>query len=272
MKLCDYHVHSEFSSDSNAALIDIIETAIALGLPQICITDHHDIGFIVQEPGGPDFQLDTDAYLPALKQLQEQYKDRIDLRLGVELGLMSHVADEVRNYVASYPEYDFIIGSSHLVHGLDPYYPAYYQGKTETQAIHEYFESILENVSVIDDYCVYGHLDYIVRYCPSGESAFHFSDHKELFEAIFKIIIENGKGIEINTGSLYKNMSYAHPHIDILKFYRQMGGEIITVGSDAHDPKYLCYGFEDIVRQLLLSLGYKYYCTYKNKKPEFHLL
>lgn len=272
MKICDYHVHSEFSDDSNASLTNIIEKAISLGLPKICITDHHDIDFTVHAPGDMDFQLDTDAYLPALKDIHDKYKNHIDIRFGVELGLMAHIADKIKAYAEKYPEYDFIIGSSHLVHGRDPYYPAYYKGKTETQAIREYFESILENVSVINDFCVYGHLDYIVRYCPSGEQAFNFNEHKDIFEAIFKILIEKGKGIEINTGSLYKNMTYAHPHMDILRLYRQMGGEIITVGSDAHVPEYICYGFEDTARDMLQSLGYKYYCTFKNKKPEFNPL
>lgn len=272
MRICDYHVHSEFSDDSDAPLIDIIHKAISLGLPKICITDHHDVDFVVQEPDGPDFQLDTDSYLSTLKELQSRYKDQIDIRIGVELGLMSHVVDHAYDYVKKYPQFDFIIASSHLINGLDPYYPSYFDGKDDSQAIHEYLESILENISAFDHYCVYGHLDYIVRYCPSGEKAFAFSEHRDLLEAIFKIIINKSKGIEINTGSLYKNMSYPHPHIDILKLYKEMGGEIITVGSDAHDPKFLCYGFEDTVRDLLLSLGYKYYCTYKDMKPEFNPL
>jgi histidinol-phosphatase (PHP family) len=272
LKICDYHVHSEFSDDSQSSLDSIIQKAIALDISKICITDHLDIDFPVSEADGMSFQLDTPAYLSALKDIQEKYRDKIDIRLGVELGLMGHIADKIKKYTDTYPEYDFIIGSSHLVHGMDPYYPAYYEGKTETEAIREYFESILENVTLIDDYCVYGHLDYIVRYCPSGEKAFDFNQHKDLFEAIFKIIIEKGKGIEINTGSLYKNMSYAHPHMDILKLYKEMGGEIITVGSDAHKPEYLCYGFEDRARDMLQSLGYKYFCTYKDKKPEFNPL
>lgn len=272
MKICDFHVHSEFSDDSDAPLIDIIKKAISLGLPKICITDHHDVDFVIHEPGGPDFQLDTDSYLSTLKELQSRYKKEIDIRIGVELGLMPHVADHAYDYVKKYPKFDFIIGSSHLINGLDPYYPSFFNDKTDSQAIREYLESILANVSVFDHYCVYGHLDYIIRYCPGGEKSFHFAEYKELLEAIFKIIIEQGKGIEINTGGLYHNMSYAHPHIDILKLYKEMGGEIITVGSDAHDPKYLCYGFDDTVRNLLLSLGYKYYCTYKDMKPEFHSL
>ena len=94
----------------------------------------------------------------------------------------------------------------------------------------------------------------------------------DVLEQIFKIIIPKGKGIEINTGSMYKNMSYAHPHMDILKLYKDMGGEIITVGSDAHKPEYLCYDFETYARDALTSLGYRYYCTFKNRKPEFNPL
>ena len=126
------------------------------------------------------------------------------------------IADKYKN------ELDFIIGSSHLVRGLDPYYPAYYEGRAEIEGIRDYFESILDNVTLIDDFDVYGHLDYVVRYCPSGEKIFRMSDYKEVFEQIFKKIIPKGKGIEINTGSLYKNMSYAHPHMDILKLYKDI--------------------------------------------------
>lgn len=272
MKICDFHVHSEFSDDSEALLSSIIEKAISLDISQICITDHHDIDFIVQKPGDMDFQLNTDAYLDALKSLRDKYNNKIDIRLGVELGLMNTVAAKAKAYTDKYTDFDFIIGSSHLVHGADPYYPAYYEGRTEKEALRDYFESILENVSLMDCYNVYGHLDYAVRYCPSGENAFIFDEHKDIFEAIFKIIIPEGKGIEINTGSLYKGMSYAHPHPDILKLYRDMGGEIITVGSDAHDPKYLCYGFETYVRDILTALGYQYYCTFKKQKPEFNTL
>ena len=115
-------------------------------------------------------------------------------------------------------------------------------------------------------------LDYAVRYCPSGESAFRFSDYADVFEAILKTIIEHGKGIEINTGSLYKNMTYAHPHPSILKLYKELGGEIITVGSDAHIPKYIGYDFETYARDILTATGFRYYCTFEQMKPVFHKL
>jgi histidinol-phosphatase (PHP family) len=272
MIICDSHIHSEFSSDSDTSLSSIAEKAISLGLPKICLTDHHDIDFIIQEEGGMDFQLDTPAYIKAAKEIQDIYRDKIDIRIGVELGLMNSVVQKARDYASTYKELDFIIGSSHLVRGLDPYYPSFYEGREEIECVRDYFVSILENVSLIDDYDVYGHLDYIVRYCPSGQGIFNIKDYYDVIEEIFRIIIPKGKGIEINTGSLYKNMDYPHPHIDILKLYRQMGGEIITVGSDAHKPEYIGYGFETVARDILENLGYRYYCTFKNRKPEFNPL
>ena len=272
MIICDSHIHSEFSSDSSAPLDSIIQKAIQLGIPKICLTDHHDIDFPINPEDGFDFQLDFDSYFAAIDEIRHRYGDRIDVRSGVELGLMNTVAGKARDIADKYKnELDFIIGSSHLVRGLDPYYPAYYKGRTEIEGIRDYFESILENVTLIDDFDVYGHLDYVVRYCPSGEKIFRMADYNDVLEQIFKIIIPKGKGIEINTGSLYKNMSYAHPHMDILKLYKDMGGEIIT-GSDAHKPEYLCYDFETYARDALTSLGYRYYCTFKNRKPEFNPL
>ena len=168
--------------------------------------------------------------------------------------------------------FDFVIGSSHVVHGYDPYYGEFFENREESACYREYFESILANVQTFDNYSIYGHLDYAVRYCPSGESAFRFSDYADVFEAILKTIIEHGKGIEINTGSLYKNMTYAHPHPSILKLYKELGGEIITVGSDAHIPKYIGYDFETYARDILTATGFRYYCTFEQMKPVFHKL
>ena len=137
MKLCDHHLHSEFSDDSETELTDIVEQALHLGMSEICITDHHDIDYPKDEEGHT-FLLDTGRYISAVRKLQEQYKDKLTIRLGVELGLMSHIADKIIAYTDKYHDFDFIIGSSHLVYGKDPYYPAYYEGRSEKEALLEY--------------------------------------------------------------------------------------------------------------------------------------
>ena len=111
MIICDSHVHSEFSSDSSASLDSIIQKAISLGIPKICITDHHDIDFPVNPEDGYDFQLDAPAYIAAMDKLREKYKDKIDIRTGVELGLMNSVAAKAKKFSEDYPDLDFIIGS-----------------------------------------------------------------------------------------------------------------------------------------------------------------
>ena len=271
MILSDNHIHSCFSSDSTTSLEDIANTAISLGLESICITDHHDIDFVIN-PAQPqmNFQLDTANYLIALTKLKENYTGRLDIRFGVELGLMSTVMDKVADYLNQY-QFDFIIGSSHLVNGLDPFLSSYYEGKTDVQAYREYFESILENINLTKDYDVYGHLDYVVRYGPSKDKNYFFKDYIDIFEAILKKIINQGKGIEVNTAGLYKGLPFPHPKMEILALYKQLGGEIITIGSDAHLPKYLGHSFS-IVNELLLNTGFEYYSTFKNRKPYFHPL
>ncbi len=265
----DYHVHSCFSSDSETPIKDIIETAISRGFDTICITDHNDIDFPVTDEG-MDFQLDIEKYVAIVSALKNEYKNKITVCLGIEMGLMSHISEEVKKCVNSQP-FDFVIGSSHLVNKADPYYPEYYEGRTEVEAYRAYFESILENAKVIKDYDVYGHLDYVVRYGPTQNKNFKYDDYADIFEEILKQLITDGKGIEINTGGLYKNLGYPHPHMDILKRYRELGGEIVTIGSDGHTTDKIGYGF-DKAEQYLLEAGFEYYTIFKGRKPEFRKL
>lgn len=268
--LADCHLHSEFSSDSKTPVTAMLTQACSRGMQYFYLTDHHDIDFPKDAAGGLDFQLDTPRYLAYLQELSVEYSGQIIIQKGVELGLMSHITDKLDAYVTQY-DFDFVIGSSHLVRGIDPYYPEYYEGRSQKEAYREYFESIYENILSFQNYDVYGHLDYVVRYGPTQNKDWHFSDYADIFEIILRTLIEQGKGIEINTAGLYKGLGYPHPHRDILSLYRKLGGEIITIGSDAHAPEYFGYGF-DIAKELLLSSGFRYYTLFHQRKPEFHSL
>lgn len=272
MILADSHVHSLFSSDSEESPKAIIETCISKGFQYAFFTDHHDMDFPVN-PAEPemDFQLDFDSYFETLLALKDQYSDRIEVRIGIEQGICPDVASRISDLSNSYP-FDFIIGSSHLtslVNG-DPYYPSYYEGKSYINAYREYFESEAENVLLTDGFDVYGHIDYPVRYCPDKNFVFNFSDYSDIIEILLKRLIECGKGIEINTSGIVK-IGYPHPHFDILKMYRDLGGEIITIGSDAHISENIGVGF-DTARDIMETLGYKYYAIYKERKPNFFRL
>ena len=267
----DYHLHTEFSSDCTTPIRDLIAASREKGLTEICITDHHDEDFPMDTGSPHDFQLDFDRYFTTLCALQEEYQPDFTLKIGIEQGIMPSTCEKMSGFSARYPMLDFIICSSHVVDGFDPYYPAYFEKWGEAPGYRKYFEDILYNVTHFSDYSVYGHMDYILRYGPTKADNFDVRDYLELFEAIFRAILDHGKGIELNTGSLYRGMDFAHPHPTLLKLYREMGGEIITFGSDAHDTVHVGHAFAEGA-ELLRSLGFKYYCTFSKLQPEFHLL
>ncbi|MDR0963067.1 MAG: histidinol-phosphatase HisJ family protein, partial [Clostridium sp.] len=163
--IADTHLHSSFSNDSDTPMEAMIQQGIKKGLRIMCFTEHQDEDFpdTPGYPALPNNLVETDSYLYDILRFREKYQDQITLLFGIELGLQPHVADFNTNYAKSYP-FDFIIGSSHVCQGMNPYYPLFFADKTDETAYRLYFESILQNLLVFDDFDVYGHLDYIVRY------------------------------------------------------------------------------------------------------------
>lgn len=261
--LADYHLHSCFSGDSSANPEDIIKKAVSLGMTRICFTDHNDFDF----PGDIDFSLDTDSYFSRLSILKERYQSQIHIGIGMEAGLEPCFADKTKKLVNSYP-FDFVIGSSHLVHRKDPYYPDFFLNRKEKDCFSEYFLSILENLKSYQDFDVYGHLDYIVRYAPLKDQNYSYMDFSDIFDQILKTLISGGKGIEVNSGGLRNGFSFPNPHPDIIHRYRELGGEIITVGSDAHVPEHIGYQF-NFIKELVKACGFSYYTVFENRRPVF---
>ena len=161
-----------------------------------------------------------------------------------------------------------MIGSSHVMHGVDPYYPAYWENHTEEEGYQEYFESILENIAVFDGFDVYGHIDYVVRYGPNKNASYSYQKYADIIDEILKALIIKGKGIEINTGGFKYGLGHPNPTEDIIKRYHELGGEIITIGADAHQPEHVAFDFEK-VPSILKEAGFTHYTVFKNRKPEF---
>lgn len=265
--LWDTHMHCHFSSDSDTNPVDMIDAAINKKLSGICFTDHMDLDYPVLNDGEVEFLLDTDTYFASINKLIQEYQNKFNIRCGIELGLQPHVAKENAKIASSYP-FDFIIGSSHVVHKQDPYYDSYYEGKTEDEAYLEYFESILENINCFTDFDVYGHIDYVVRYGPNRNKFYSYNKFSEVIDEILTKLISLGKGIEINTGGFKYGLGHPNPTEDIIKRYRMLGGEIITIGADAHKPEHVAYDF-DKVPSILKEAGFEYFTVFKQRKPEF---
>lgn len=267
----DFHCHTSFSSDSEASPESMIEQAISLGLETICFTDHMD--YLFPEQYKERFVFDPEAYFQKLAECRNRYSSSIHILAGIELGLRNEpdIKKEClafyRDIAKKYP-FDFLIGSTHILEYKDPYYPEYWDTHNKKEGLLRYFESILHNIRYYDMFQVYGHLDYLVRYLPGNQKDYCYCDYTDLLDDILRSLIETGRGIEVNTAAYKYGLSYAHPRAEILKRYRELGGEILTIGSDSHSPEHLAYDFSR-AREMLLSLGYQYYTVFQARRPEF---
>ena len=269
----DNHVHTSFSSDSDTPMEDMILRAKALGLSSICFTDHMDYGF-PYEKYQMDFLFSPDGYVTKIKELSAKYTD-FPIRMGVELGLKEDIFELATALTKSY-DFDFVIGSTHLVDNIDPYYEEYWENYGEINGIHHYYEATYQNIRQGFDFDVYGHIDYVIRYCPSikaskaqNNEAFYqqmIQQNKDILDEILLTLIHLGKGIEVNTGGLKYGLGQPNPHEAILRRYHELGGEILTIGSDAHETGYLAYEFEKIPA-LLQNCGFRYYTEFHKRKP-----
>lgn len=263
----DYHMHSSFSGDSDAPMEDMAKRALELGLTHICLTEHYDPDYVYDFGEEGMFELNTDSYLYELLKVKNKYAGQLEIGFGVELGLQPHLKKQLALYAKSY-DFDFIIGSSHICNRKDPYYPDFFEGRSEDKAHHEYFEAVLECVKSLPYFDVYGHLDYVVRYGPTKNDGYTYQKHSDIFDSILTTLIDNEKGLEVNTGGFRSGLNQPNPCADILKRYRELGGEIITVGSDAHEPKDIAADF-DKVCDILKECGFRYYCVFRNRIPEY---
>ena len=259
----DFHLHTSFSGDCHITPSVQIEKAISLGMDRICITDHHDYDVV----SDCDFTLDIPAYFPAMENLRTCYEGRIQLEIGVELGLQNHISDYLQTVSKQYP-FDFIIGSNHFIDGLDPYFPLFYDGRSEREAYERFFQVSFMRVQALDCFDVLGHLDYVVRYGPNKNQEYVVTDYLEYIDPILKTLIEKGKGLECNTGGFRCGLGHPNPCEGILRRYRQLGGEILTIGSDAHQPEHVGIRFNHAA-DLLKDCGFRYYTVFHQRTPLF---
>lgn len=271
----DNHVHTSFSSDSDTPMESMIQRGIELGLSSICFTDHIDYGF-PSEKYGMDFLYSMEDYFSTIQDLSAKYPE-LTLRTGVELGLKKDILP-LATSLAKTHSFDFIIGSTHLVDNIDPYYPEYWEAYGEETGIRHYYEVTYENICQGFDFDVYGHIDYVIRYCPAMKKALSLGTVNEnfyqnslqsnwdLINEILSKLIQLNKGIELNTGGLKYGLGHPNPHENILHRYYELGGEILTIGSDAHETKHLAYDF-GLVVPILKKCGFASYTEFKKRTP-----
>ena len=260
--IADMHVHTRWSSDSVTSVEEQVERAIELGMKSICITDHQDFDapkfppdyftFLIDERGDDEA---ISAYIEDLTRIKTIYEQRIEVLLGIELGIQPHIADRLTKLADSFP-FDFIIGSTHAFCKMDAEDKRHYEGVDIELAVSQYFQEELQNIKLFQGFDVAGHMDFVLRYGPGALEQFTYAKYGEILDEILKELIATGRGIECNTSKFAaKNMT--NPHRDIIKRYAQLGGEIITSGSDSHVSSRLVEGFRE-VGEMVKDCGIQY--------------
>lgn len=264
----DTHIHSTFSSDSRIEPEKACEKAISLGLDGLAITDHLDCGL----PWPEDLRLDFDQYSKAIDILKSKYAGRLKVLKGIEVGIQPSVLKECGMVVKSY-DFDYVIGSIHIIDGVDPYLNNYYNDKSPREAYGRYLELILFMIDNFDDFDVLGHMEYITRYSPYDDRMLRYDDNADLIDEILKKLIEKGKGLEVNTASFRERNGKKAIDIDrkILKKYKELGGQLICLASDAHLEEHIGYKFK-YYGELLIDEGFKYIVHFEKRKPVFDKL
>lgn len=284
--LADYHIHSKYSDDSEEDLEKIIETAINKGIGEICFTDHVDYGIKldkdvfekidenakkdwIKKIGRIDLNVDYPNYFKEIEELREKYKDKITIRQGLEFGMQVHTIKDFQKLFDKYKEkFDFVILSCHQVNDKEFWTNEFQKGKSIDEYNAEYYEEIYRVMNRYSDYSILGHLDHIQRY---NETIYPFEKSREIIVKILKKVIEDNKGIEVNTSSFRYGLKELTPERDILKLYHGLGGKIITIGSDAHKAENVGEHIP-YIQEELRKIGFTDICTFDKMKPIFHKL
>lgn len=276
MMIADYHMHTYYSDDSQYEMEKAVKKAIELGLNEICFTDHVDYGIKLEhedymrlneeERKNWIANVDYKHYFEEIHQLQVKYKDRITIKQGMEFGIQTHTIPAFQTLFNRY-DFDFIILSCHQVEDKEFWTQDFQKGRSQQVYNERYYEEILNVIKVYKDYSVLGHLDLLKRYDLKGE--YPFEKTKEIITEILKIVIADKKGIEINTSSFYYGLNDLMPSKNILKLYHDLGGTILTIGSDSHKEEQVGAHIEEIHEELK-KIGFKQICTFDKMKPIFY--
>jgi histidinol-phosphatase (PHP family) len=260
--LADYHLHTEYSGDSNVSMQVYVEEALKKNFREICFTDHIDFDVPSVISANPQ------KYFIGFQNIKKIYTDKLNIKFGMEFGVQNFNVNKANNLFKSYP-FDFIILSFHTIDKKTIWNCEYQQDKTQKEFNDGYYNEMYEVVKRYQNYSVLGHIDVIRRYDKYGY--YDLNKTKPILEQILKQVIKDGKGIEINTSSFRYKIPDLMPSVDILKFYKELGGEIITIGSDSHSADYFGHKIADI-QNILKEIGFNNFYTFDKMTPTGHKL
>lgn len=275
MVLFDNHNHSEFSFDGKRTSVEKSTLAAAdAGLGGVAFTDHCD--FFVPAMKAEYEQLvpetfDVNAQQAEIDRVQALIDGRIGgerkfrILKGIEIGMHEDCHGEIRRTLGE-NSFDQVIASVHYLDGIDPFYGGYYEGKDWKEAYGHYLETIWKEMTWLKDFDIMGHFDYVVRYAPYSSTSLLYRDFSDILDEMFRYLIQEGKALEINTKSYQEyNGRLVTIDTEVLKRYRELGGEIVSFGSDSHDAHRIGHAIMEHAL-LLKSLGFRWSAHYESRR------
>ena len=275
--IADYHVHCMFSDDSWYPPEHVCEDAWRHNLDEICFTDHVDYGIKPDWKDALDAKVmmgqrvvnvDYDAYFPCIADLREKWEGRLTVRCGLEFGVQTHTIPQFDALWDAWgDQLDFVLLSIHQVGDREFWTGEFQKGRSQEEYNRAYYQELYDVATTFEHWSVLAHLDLIKRYDPMG--ILDFPANRDLVAATLEHVIKTGKGIELNTSSVRYGLNDSQPAREILELYRDLGGTIVTLGSDSHAPEHLGAYLRHFQRYLA-SLGFEGLCTYDHMVPIFH--
>ena len=241
----DSHLHTDQSSDSQVPIDVYGALAADHAIAELAITDHIDF-----DPHLPNFSTDPAARERIIRAAAERWAEHgVAIRFGLEVSYESRYEDQIREHLRAHA-YDFTIGSIHFGSG-SPYRPprvgAWVAGRSLEEVVAPSFdEAIAAARSGLFD--TIGHLDSIKRYLVPHVTPAQLAERPDLYEPVLRALVESGTGLEVNTSGLRQSAGETYPSAAIVARFRELGGERLTAGSDAHRPSWFGHGLDSAYR------------------------
>lgn len=259
--ITDFHMHSVLSGDAADTLEDMVTAALEQGckyaaVTEHCNTDYHTHGYSHIKT------TDLEVYGREFKALKKKFEGQIEIAYGLEIGYDA-LSNEKNLQIIKRYDYDYIINSIHIIKGDDCYWEHYFEKRTQKEGYENYLKAVYESLSAPYRFNSIGHLGYITRNSPF-DSRDMLTGYKDLVEMILKKMIGKGVCLELNT-SIRTAPGPCLPQTEIVRFYRDLGGELIIYGSDAHTVSDVCRG-RAAVMAVLKDCGFKYHTVFIGKE------
>ena len=275
--ICDMHVHTkDFSKDSVMKSDELLDFLKNNPKRIVCTTEHFDYDYKLHLPFD-ELKVDIDEYSLKFKSLKKKYENThqeyFPILFGIEFGYLEHLGN-FYNFISELRQFDCIINSVHCINNFDPYWDRSIYDSGKRKVYSDYLELIIKMFEISDSFDVVGHFDYISRYSPYEDKLMKYNDFPDYFDKIFSLCISKGKSFELNTKtcSVFRK---TNPDIffdeNIIKRYKELGGVLISFGSDAHEFSQM-FNLFDETKEILMKNNFKYIVHYSNRKPVFSRL